>query len=358
MSEAQYRLLDPALDPLRALGPVLKNGFVNHAPMAAEALVAMGQGNLAKSWVKANRGNILPANDSAPPLDATELEGAVGDPGRQDAWRSFFRHRLASGPWELVLDQWADRLAPGLFAAAAHGIIRVGHGVRALGVEDTSLRRRELAEGLALWAGSYQPLVTHRVDNNPTYSPKEALAMVPLVPLAHRRNEGAITTALEQLPHAQGFAKVISLVDVSGDLSALANEIASEFAQVFLYRVHTPLTAIVFTHAITGVAAILNIAPHVKEETTRKLVSYGWQTAAGLHSAYSEFPAPGPGALQPEPANEIAVRAVQHGDDHVIKLSEACLRFYEATDDARFLMVPAHARAMLPENLVCTGQEK
>lgn len=358
MSEAQYNLLDPALDPLRALGPHLKNGFINHAPMAAEALVAMGQGALAKSWVKANRGNILPANDGAPPLDVSELEGAVGDPRRQDAWRSFFHHRLVRGPWEPVLDQWADRLAPGLFAAAAHGIIRVGHGVRALRVEDTPLRRRELAEGLALWAGSYQPLVTHRVDDSPTFSPKEALAKVPLVPPAHRRNEGAITTALEQLPHAQGFAEVISLVDVSGDLPALANKIASEFAQVFLDRVHTPLTAIVFTHAITGVAAILNIAPHVKEETARKLVSYGWQTAAGLHSAYSEFPAPGPGAVQPDSPSEIPGHAAQHGDDHVIKLSEACLRFYEATGDERFLMVPGHARAMLPENPVCALREK
>ena len=351
-------MLDPALDPLRALGPVLKNGFVNHAPMAAEALVAMGQGDFAKSWVRANLGAILPANDSASPLDPTELEGAVGDPRRQDAWRSFFHHRLASGPWEPVLDQWADRLAPGLFAAAAHGIIRVGHGVRALRVEDTLLRRRELAEGLALWAGSYQPLVTLRVDHSPTHSPKEALARVPLVPLAHRRNEGAITTALEQLPHAQGFGEVISLIDVTGDLSALAHEIAAEFAQVFLYRVHTPLTAIVFTHAITCVAAILNIAPHVKTATTRKLVSYGWQTAAGLHAAYSEFPAPGPSALPPEAPDQVAARAARHGDDHVIKLSEACLRFYEATGDERFLMVPAHARAMLPENPVCASQEK
>ncbi|MCE7998862.1 MAG: questin oxidase family protein [Rhodobiaceae bacterium] len=349
MAEPRYDMLDPALEPLRSKGPLLKNGFVNHAPMAAEALVAMGQGGLAKSWVRANLGTILPANDRVAPLDPTELEHALGDPRRQDAWRSFFHQRLADGAWEPVLDEWANRLAPGLFAAAAHGIIRVGHGVRALRLDDTSLRRRELAEGLALWASAYQPLVTHRVDDSPTFSPKEALAKVPLVPLAHRRNEGAITTALEQLPHAQGFAEAISLVDVSGDLPALANDIASEFAQVFLYRVHTPLTAIVFTHAITTVAAILNIAPHVKEETIRKLVSYGWQTAAGLHAAYSEFPAPGPGDVPMETAEEIAVRAATHGDDHVIKLSEACLRFYEVTHDDRFLMVPSHARTMLPE---------
>ncbi len=352
MSEPRYDLLDDALDPLKELGPSLKNGFVNHAPMAAEALVAMGQGELATGWVQANLDNILPANDSVAPLAPTELEEAIGDARRQDAWRSYFHQQLASGPWEPVLDQWADRLAPGLFAAAAHGLIRAGHAARALRAEDTTLRRRELAEGLALWAGSYQPLVTEWQKDSPTFSPKDALARVPLVPNAHRRNEGAITTALEQLLHAQGFGEVISLIDVTGDLPSLAHDIAAEFAQVFLYRVHTPLTAIVFTHAITGVAAILNIAPHVNDATARKLVSYGWQTAAGLHSAYSEFPAPGPGSVPAETPDQIAARAARHGDDHVIKLSEACLTFHAATGDERFVMVPPHARAMLPENPV------
>ena len=178
------------------------------------------------------------------------------------------------------------------------------------------------------------------------------MARVPLVPLPLRRNDGAITTALEQLPHAQGFGEVISFIDVTGDLTRLAHEIAAEFAQVFLFRVHSPLTAIVFTHAITAVAAILNIAPHVKPATARKLVAYGWQTGAGLHSAYSEFPAPGPGSVPAETPAQIVERAARHGDDHVIKLSEACLTFHKATGDERFLMVPAHARAMLPENPV------
>ena len=33
---------------LQDLGPILNNGFVNHVPMAAEALVAMGQGEVAE----------------------------------------------------------------------------------------------------------------------------------------------------------------------------------------------------------------------------------------------------------------------------------------------------------------------
>ncbi len=350
MSPLRYDLLDTALEPLEKLGPLMSNGFVNHVPMAAEALIAMGQGEAAGKWVAANLGDILPERDPVAPLDGSIWEGALGDPTQLDAWRSFFRHRLASGAWEPVLDQWAARLAPGLFAAAAHGIIRVGHGVRALGVEDTALRRRELAEGLALWAGSYQPLPTDLDAPSLNLTPAEALLQVPLVPAEHRRNSGAITTALEQLDHADRFGAVISLINVQGDLQKLAHEIAAEFAQVFQDRVHTPLTAIVFTHAITVVGAILNIAPYVSDATARRLVSYGWQAAAGLHAAYSEYPTPGPGVLVPETPDQIASAAVPHGDDHVIKLSEVCLRFFAASGDERFLMVPGHARAMLPTN--------
>jgi Questin oxidase-like len=352
MPPLRYDLLDAALEPLKELGPLMSNGFVNHVPMAAEALVAMGQGAAAEKWVSANLDGILPEHGPVPPLDASFWEGALGDPKQFDAWRSFFHHRLARSAWEPVLDQWAARLAPGLFAAAAHGIIRVGHGVRALSVEDTALRRRELAEGLALWAGSYQPLPTDEGAPTLNLSPAEALFQVPLVPSEHRRNSGAITMALEQLGHADGFGNVLSLINIESDLTKLAHEIAAEFAQVFLDRVHTPLTAIVFTHAITVVGAILSIAPYVSDATARKLVVYGWQAAAGLHAAYSEFPAPGPGALSPERHDQIAIEAARHGDDHVIKLSEACLRFYSASGDERFLMVPGHARAMLPTNPV------
>ena len=39
--------------------------------------------------------------------------------------------------------------APGLSAAAAHGLLRTGHAVRSLAVKETDLRLRELAQGLS-----------------------------------------------------------------------------------------------------------------------------------------------------------------------------------------------------------------
>ena len=50
------------------------------------------------------------------------------------------------------------RLAPGLSAAATHGILRTAHAARALSRRDTPERRGELARGLAYWAVAYEEL--------------------------------------------------------------------------------------------------------------------------------------------------------------------------------------------------------
>jgi hypothetical protein len=57
-----------------------------------------------------------------------------------------------------VLETWWLRLLPGV-AAATHGVIRVGHAVRALtedGEDPDHLT--ELAHGLAYWAARWQPV--------------------------------------------------------------------------------------------------------------------------------------------------------------------------------------------------------
>jgi len=355
MANDGYDFLDQALAPLNDTGPSLVNGFVNHAPMVAEALVAMGQGAAALRWVNAHLRGTMSAEKPTDGLGsfdwADNWQEALGNSSHDLQWRAFFARELEAGDWRSVLDLWSLRLAPGLFAAATHGIIRVGHAVRALSVQDTLLRRRELSEGLALWAVAYQTLPEDRGHNGPLLSPALALAHVPLLPHEHRQNEGSITTALEQIHNVPDFAPVIGMIDLSENLGDLADAVASVFAQVFLEQTHSPLSAIVYTHSITTVSAILNISSHVSEETLRALLAYGWQAACGLYCAYGLSPYPGPGVMEGESEKEIAEKAVAHGDDHVIKLSEACLALYSRTGEQRFLMVPARARALLQSDL-------
>jgi len=351
MADDGYEFLDQALAFLSDTGSLLKNGNVNHTPMVTEALVAMGQGSSALPWVCTHlRGTMLEKKPAEVLVSfdwIDDWQQFLGDRSFDAKWRAFFVHELETDDWRTVLNHWSFRLAPGLFAAATHGIIRVGHAVRALSVHDTPLRRRELSEGLALWAVAYQTLPEDRGYTGPLLSPALALAHVPLLPLEHRKNEGAITTALEQLDQVPEFAPVIGMIDLSENPGDLANAVASVFAQVFLDQTHSPLSVIVYTHSITTVAAILNISPHVSDETLRVLLTYGWQVACGLYSAYGLSPRPGPGAMDEESEKEIAEKAVAHGDDHVIKLSEACLALYGRTGEQPFLMVPARARALL-----------
>src|SRR5271163_1297478 len=102
-------------------------------------------------------------------------------------------------PWAELLDTWAARLAPGLMAAATHGVIRTGHAVRALALEDNTSRRRELADGLAYWAAEYMPLPAAR-HKSARAMPSDAIARVQMIPPETRpAKRGALTDALLQL---------------------------------------------------------------------------------------------------------------------------------------------------------------
>ncbi len=141
--------------------------------------------------------------------------------------------------------------------------------------------------------------------------------------------------------------RVFDLFDTDSDPPGAADAIARAMAQVFLREVRDPLTAIVFTHGITSLGAVVILARHVSPETFRLQVAFGWQTACGLVAAYAEdrgTPAP---PAEPESAEEMITAALVHGDDHVIKVTEACLAHTARTGDPAFMFLPARARALL-----------
>lgn len=152
MNQPDYSALDEALEIMAPMGPDLNNGFSNHAPMAIEAMCAMGRSDSAMPWLERYRRWLAPRRTRVARLMEDNWREALGDARRTEDWFEFFRNELEDRPWHQVLDKWAARLAPGLMAAATHGVIRTGHATRAIALEDTSPRRRELADGLAYWA--------------------------------------------------------------------------------------------------------------------------------------------------------------------------------------------------------------
>jgi hypothetical protein len=343
------RMTDDTLDQLYAIlsayGPDLTNGFTSHTPMVAETLCSSGQVDAARRWVTAHLHEGIARARSNSPID--DWRAALGREDRFADWAEFMRAELRRHGWREALDQWSERLAPGFAAAATHGVIRTAHAARAVAARENEVRLAELADGLALWASAYQELPSGRDEVASSSNASELLERVPRVPLSQRRNGGAITTALTVLAESPAFASVIAWFDPGDDAIAAGHRLAHAFAEVFMAQTRDPLTAIVFTHAVTSTAAVLWLAPLIRTSTTRTLLIHAWQTGAALLATYGEQPVLD-GDHRPESDAELLELRVAHGDDHVIKLSGACAWLRAQSGDPLFAALPRRARALLP----------
>ena len=144
-------VLAKLLTETEAYDPEYGGGLCNHLPMALTALDQMGAtpGQLNEyrrthvSWLEK-----LPEREAAPagawPFRKADHAGFVD-------LQADFRQRITRDGWEAVLRATLPELAPGLSAAAFHGLIRTAMGV-------TSKHDGEIAAGLAYWAAHWQRL--------------------------------------------------------------------------------------------------------------------------------------------------------------------------------------------------------
>ena len=349
MNPNNYATMDEALDLLSAYGPDLANGLTSHAPMAAEALCALGRPDAVMPWLEHYRQGMLPRPKPVERITRDNWRSALARDDRFADWSMFFKEELERAPWPAVLNEWVGHLAPGICASAAHGVIRVGHAVRCLDAGASPLRVRELADALGYWAAWYQELPTNLTLAARAQRPREAINAVPIVPPEQRRFAGTIVSSLEALREFAPFAPVIGMVDVGGDAQALLAELTDVFARVYLANVHDVLTAIVFVHGITDVAALGPMLPHLDEATTRTALRYAWQASCGLYAAFGSRSAPMNEITAPtEDRERLVEMAIAHGDEHAIKLTEACLRFDAIAPSPAYRAAARNAIAILP----------
>jgi hypothetical protein len=341
---ASYDSLDEALEALAGYGSGLANGNFNHAPMVAEALCAMGRPAAVMPWIERYRPRMVARTAPDERISTSAWREALGQRGSFAAWSAFFAEQLSGAPWHEVLDRWAGRLAPGLSAAATHGVIRVGHAVRALSAQETPLRRRELGDALASWAASYSELPSAS-GIPPTLTPREAIASLPIIP-PERRRPGNITVALAGLADFPEFAPAVAKADLDGDIASLLAGSTELFARIYLANVTNVLTAIVFIHGVTSLTALGHIAPHVAAATARSLLRYGWQAGCGLYTCYGGAGVAGEIATA-EDAESLIDRALANGDEHVIKFTEACLCRHRVAPSPVYPAAAAHVSGVL-----------
>lgn len=148
--------LDEAFERMASAGFELPNGFVNHGAMACEALDALGFESELGEWARRFARIAGPA--VSPKAEASfDWRESLGDYRALPGWIGYFERAIDEDGWAQVVEVWVPRLVPGMATVLFHGVIRVGHAVRAIEGAGTSARRQELARALGYWAARYRP---------------------------------------------------------------------------------------------------------------------------------------------------------------------------------------------------------
>ena len=335
--------LDDALERFQGRGFEYAGGLTNHGPMAVEALVELGHPALIPGFVDAYEPR-LPPLESGNWIAPAHRMAARGRVERLGDWRVTFERELEEGHWSDLVRREARTMIAGLFSGGTHGLLRVAHALRALERDETPIRRRELAFGLAYWAGSYQELpgVPGRCAE-PGWGPVEMLTRVEPISPADRV-PGFFTEGVKALDSHARCVEAVEKVDLEiPSLDAFVGQLCRSAARLYL---RSPGARVAYVHAVTAPSALRLLLPYLEPETARRAAGYALQAATALHAISSceswEEPDAEVRKLAEDPA-EIRYRAACSLEEHAIKFSEACLREDALFPDPAFRIAAADA---------------
>lgn len=308
--------LDDAYDRLRSTGPEFDGYLSNHGPMAVEVLCRRGHVSDVSPWLDGYCRRLEDAPTSSRTI--TDWREALGDPARLGDWLAWFDEQLRNEAWTDVLATWWPRLLPGIAAGATHGVIRVGHAVRVLREDgQTPARLGELAQGLGYWAARWEA-VPRATEPAGALDAAAAMALLPTVPSP----TGGISTRLAQLQHLDGWDASQRALAPRVAWDDLLRDVVT--AAVHRYALHGHGEPIMLVHAATAPNAVLRALPSLPHDLWALSAAAAWSASAAVHAAYAA-----PEARPPSTVRRAAVdafdRAVQHGDEHVIKLADTAL---------------------------------
>ncbi|WP_418961090.1 questin oxidase family protein [Streptomyces tritici] len=311
--------MDEALERLHGFGPERLGRLTNHAPMAVEALTVRGQARGVHRWLDLYSAKLEDFPSRVEPVTAAGWRAALGNPRRAADWIDHFAGELAERPWREVLAEWWPRLAPGMYGGSTHPVIRVGHAVRTLlSGEPTEPRLRELAHGLGYWAARHRPVSVRRFALPPGATAGAALDAV--APLAER--DGGFPARLERVTELPVWA------DGPADPETVRARLAELVrAATHRYATHGHGEETMLVHAATAPNAVLRALPALPHDLWAPSLRAAWTASAAVTAMYApDEPVPyvPPGAITPE---EVAERALAHGDEHVVKLTDTALDF-------------------------------
>ena len=199
--------------------------------------------------------------------------------------------------WRNVLARWWPRLLPGIAAGATHGVIRVGHAVRALGEAESAPRIAELAHALGYWAARWQPTPSIRPVG--TRSPSDLVALVPRV----RCQEAGIRDRLAQLEATAGWADQVATLAAPAADEAIPAAIENIVdAVVAMYQRFARGNPTMLVHAATAPNAVAMTLSALPKQLWRSSFEATWSVSAAVIAAYAPVTPHGavPAAPTPE----------------------------------------------------------
>ncbi|MDJ0463834.1 questin oxidase family protein [Streptomyces sp. H27-C3] len=348
-------VLDEVYERLHSAGPEFggdeegNHGLTNHGPMTAEVLARRGYADLVPSWVDRYMPRLTEMPRAGEPIRDTGWQEALGRGERVGDWAAYFGRLVAERPWADVLTEWWPRLLPGIGAGATHGVIRVGHAVRALtngAVSDST--RAELAHGLAFWAARSLPIPGATA---PAGDLNAALALAGLPHL--QEQSGLLAGRLGRLTGVPGWSDAqAALRPAVSDEQAVTLLRQLVDAATLRYLTHGHGSPVLLVHTATAPNAVLHVLPTLPRQMWAPSFAAVWSASAALVSTYEPRHGIPRGEL-PEPPNcddpiaEVVRRSAEHGDEHVIKFTDTAVEVFERTGNPDALAAATHIATLV-----------
>lgn len=319
------------------------NDLANHGPMGAEALAVLGHGDQVPAWVAGYRA-AMPHHDppqARHPIEESSWREALGVFGRAGDWELLFERELAEAPWREVLARWWPRLIPGLLSRLTHGLIRTAHAVRSVAAtpEPSRAQLTELARGLAYWAARHTEL-PGRARLLGRKSVDAAVAALPRVPMESGQPPAVvIPRRLAGVGGMPGYRDALGTL-APGHAQSLLSDMTAAFAGLCV--AHPEILPVPLIHGVTAPAAARLVLPYLPEDQHLPTVESLWQAHLAMLLMFTggrggeDDVRALAGRTGLPPQEELVHRAVEHGDEHAIKFTEACLREHALRPDPRY----------------------
>jgi hypothetical protein len=342
--------LNDALERLDGYGYFDALGFAQHGPMGAETLSTLGHDDLVAEWVETYKTKHAPIpppprGDRIDPARQNGWRPALGDYTRVTDWEALFAAELSDAAWPNVVRAWLPRLLPGYSGALTHGLIRVGHAVRALPAdrEPSSTLLTELARALALLAATFTPL-----SGRPSLDAVLLLRLIDIPPSRARAIGGGPTVPTSD--DGSGFGPAVDALATAEDPEAALGELSTAFCRILTYP---DVAALPLVHTVTPITAIRTLRPLVPDLTVETAYAHLWRVGAALVAAFTS-PTTGVESnlaehvTEPPSPEELLARALEHREPHALKLADACVREYRLRAEPLYLRAAARVIDHIP----------